>query len=153
MNKIPSLLVGALLLTSGCAEAPAEKGKPENTATADVVQWAPPAPGNVVDQLEKRIEEDKLNKKYFRVSVWSNAESVKGQYTLKLEYGFNINERDIQLPQWPGKVILRPVIKEGPDKYHCYIGFEAGDNQFHELYEVKVTNGNISLKQTHRYYL
>ncbi len=72
---------------------------------------------------------------------------------LKLEYGYSINEVPVSLPAWTNNTVLRPVLRKGAfGRYHCLVGFEANDNQFHELYEVTVVNENIKFKQTRGYY-
>lgn len=152
MDKLLWLLPVLPLIITGCDHT-TNNQQEQQTVVSQEQLWTPPPPGNVADQFEKRVDEDQLNEKYFRVTIISTERSTNGAYLLKLEYGHNINERNIQLPSWLGDTPLRPSIKEGNDKYHCYIGFEANDNQFRELYEVKATNGDISLKQTRQYYL
>lgn len=127
-----------------------EQGKPVQQPAASA--WLPPAAGRLVDKMEERITEDNLNEVYFRVSIISTDSSKAGFYTLKLEHGYNINEVPLELPAWTGNTVLKPVLKKGAGKYHCLVGFDAADNQFHELYEVTVVNGNVKFKQTHGYY-
>lgn len=140
----------ALLLLTGCAEKQTEAGN--KTEKEVVQQWQPPATGTVVAQYQKRIGEDKLNVKYFKVEMISTDNSKAGEYLMKFAYGFNANEKTVELPKWTEGTVLKPVIKEGLGDYACLVGFEANDNQFHELYEVKVINGDISVKQTRGYY-
>lgn len=130
--------------------AATESGKKDEQLKASA--WQPPAAGKVVDKMEERITEDNLNEVYFRVSIISTDSSKAGFYTLKLEHGYNINEVPLELPAWTGNTILKPMVKQGTGKYHCLVGFDAADNQFHELYEVTVVNGNVKFKQTHGYY-
>jgi hypothetical protein len=115
-------------------------------------QWNPPPAGTVVDKFQERVTEDKLNEKYFRITVMATEESKAGSYLLKLEYGFNINETTIDLPKWTNGTVLKPVLKKGPGVYSCLLGFDTGDGQFRELYEIKGKGGDVSLKQTKGYY-
>ncbi len=131
---------------------PAAKQEQQQDTQAAVSRWQPPAAGSVVDKQEQRITEDNLNESYFRVSVISTDSSKAGVYNLKLEYGYNINEVPIGLPAWTGNAVLKPVLRQGTGKYHCLVGFDTGDGQFRELYEVTVVNGTVKFKQTHGYY-
>lgn len=147
IKKILPLL---LIVLAGCGQQNTQEqpGKKELKS-----QWQPPAAGTVVAKVEERITEDELNEKYFRVEVIATADSKDGNYNLKLAQGFNENETTIDLPKWVGGVILKPVLKKGDKKYSCDIGFDTGDGQFRELYQVRVNGeGNITLKQTRGYY-
>lgn len=115
-------------------------------------QWNPPPAGTIIDKFQERVTEDNLNEKYFRVTVISTEESKAGTYLLKLEYGFNINETTIDLPKWTNGAVLKPALKKGAGIYSCLLGFDTGDGQFRELYEIKAKGGDISLKQTKGYY-
>lgn len=115
--------------------------------------WTPPPSGTIVDEYTEQIREDDLNDLSFKVTIISTDESEKGIYDLHLAFGYNENETQLVLPKWPDYTILKPVIKKGQDKYQCLIGFETGDDTFHELYEVKVDNQDITMKQTKAYYL
>ncbi len=144
------LLLPLMIFTLAC-NRPVE-------STATITQqapdwWTPPAAGQVVDQLEQRVTEDKLNKKFFRVTLLSTEESQAGIYVIQLAFGHNNAEREITLPRWTGDLILKPVLKEGSEKYHCLMGFEANDGQFHELYEIKIVDGDIVFRETHKYFL
>ncbi len=148
IKKILPLLVVAMW---GCGQqnTPEEIKKEKKS----VSQWQPPAAGTGVAKVEERITEDKLNEKYFRVEAIATADSKNGNYDLRLAHGFNTNETSIDLPKWVGGVVLKPVLKKGDKKYSCDIGFDTGDGQFHELYQVRVNEqGNITLKQTRGYY-
>lgn len=140
-----------LVVMAACSQ---QKGKdaPEGPQKEAIKSWDPPAAGTVVDKIEERITEDELNNTYFRVTLSTTATSKAGHYTLKLEHGFNINETDIDLPKWVGGATVKPVLQKGAGKYSCLVGFDAGDGQFHELYQVTVNSGSIALKQTKRYY-
>ncbi len=140
-----------LLLLAACHQGNSPGGNgPSGTGT--VKQWQPPAPGVIVATYKERVTEDKLNEKYFKVTVTATESSSEGKYQLKLEYGFNINETDIQLPEWNQGVVLKPVLTGGKSPYHCFLGFDTGDGQFHELYEINAEGGDIRLKQTKGYY-
>lgn len=125
-----------------------EKQQPGTLKT----MWEPPAAGTTVAEYKERVTEDNLNEKYFRVTVKTTDLSPEGAYLLKLEYGYNINETDIRLPEWNKGTILKPVLKKGDGAYHCLLGFDAGDGRFRELYLINAEGGNIRLKQTKGYY-
>lgn len=138
-------------LALGC-QSPDTK-QPAAQAVAQKTVWQPPAPGTVVDRYQERITEDKLNEKYFRVSVLATDRSKEGHFNLKLEYGFNINEVEVDLPQWTGGAVLKPLLQKGAGTYHCILGFDAGDGRFRELYEIKAENGDVRMKQIRGYYM
>jgi hypothetical protein len=125
--------------------------KPVAQQAGGQAQWQPPAAGASVAEYKERVTDDNLNEKYFRVTVIATEKSKEGAYRLKLEYGFNINETEVQLPEW-NKAVLQPVLKKGEGNYHCLLGFDTGDGQFHELYMINAEGGDIRLKQTKGYY-
>jgi hypothetical protein len=114
--------------------------------------WTPPAAGTTVAEYEKAIENDPLNKRSFKVQVITTDSSDQGRYMVRMEWGHNRGDRYIALPDWTGSVLLKPLLQPGSDAYHCLLGFDANDNEFHELYEIKALDGDISLKQTRGYY-
>lgn len=140
-----------LLLLAACHQDNSP-GRNQSSATGNVKQWQPPASGATVATYKERVTEDKLNEKYFTVTVKATENSSEGKYQVKLEYGFNINETDIQLPEWNHGVVLKPMLTKGKSPYHCLLGFDTGDGQFHELYEINAEGGDIRLKQTKGYY-
>jgi hypothetical protein len=145
---LPVCLMFAL---AGCHQpSPPEQKDKEQVTPAST--WTPPPAGTVVDQIKERITEDNLNEKYFSVVVVATENSKTGSYLLKLEQGFNKNETIIDLPKWTGGATLKPVLQKGTEKYSCIIGFDTGDGQFHEFYQVKAEGGNLKLKQTTGYY-
>lgn len=151
---MPYRIFAFLLLFTwySCASDTTSVQEPKQATSIKRASWQPPASGTVVAQYQKRITEDHLNEKYFRVTVTTTELSSEGEYNLKLESGFNINETKVELPKWTDGIIVKPVLKEGPEKYHCLLGFDIGDGQFHEMYEIKDNDGNIKLKQIKGYY-
>ncbi len=150
---LPLLLAAALFSCSEKNTSDKQDAVDTQKKTTEISMWQPPKAGTVIDKVQERITEDKLNEKYFRVTVTATDESKKGTYALKLEHGFNSNETTIDMPEWVGGAVLKPVLKKGPDKYNCIVGFDTGDGEFHELYQVKVNDkGSITLKQTKGYY-
>lgn len=141
--------VFAFILLASCGSAP-EKSKP--SATIPSGSWTPPAAGTEVARYQEKIHGDNLNESYFKVVIRSTENSAKGAYTARLDYGQNSNETAIELPQWHNGVIVKPVLKKADGDYHLLLGFDTGDGQFHELYEISVENKNIRLKQTTGYY-
>jgi len=147
------ILAAAVILCTSCQE-----GKPPTDTVANkpttpaIASWQPPAAGTLIDEYVKKVDEDKLNNKTFKVSLHSTEQSKEGVYLMKFNYGFNAHEKELSFPKWQGDIVLKPVLKAGTDKYHCLVGFEAGDNTFHEFYEVTVTNGDLAIKQTTGYY-
>jgi len=124
----------------------------EQSSQVTTTAWEPPATGTTIAEYKERVTEDNLNDKYFRVTVKTTDYSREGAYRLKLEYGYNINETDIQLPEWHKGTFLKPVLKKGAGQYHCLLGFDAGDGKFRELYLINAEGGDIRLKQTKGYY-
>jgi hypothetical protein len=117
-----------------------------------VLQWVPPAPGTVIDEYKKRTP-DPLNEFYFIVRISSTAQSRNGVYDLLLAWGPNEHKVTLTMPKWTKGVTLKPMLKPDTGRYHCYVGFSAGDDTFHEFYEVKVDHRDIEYKQTKAYYL
>lgn len=146
------IIVCCLVVCFGCGDKQASMDTKKQHAAVPVATWQPPTAGTVIDAYEKKVEEDKLNNKTFKVSIISTEQSKEGVFLMKFNYGFNAHEKELSFPKWPNAVILKPVLKAGTDKYHCLVGFDAGDNQFHEFYEVKVVDGDLAIKQTTGYY-
>jgi len=115
--------------------------------------WTPPPPGEIVANYAERVKEEKLNNFYFAVKIKSTDSSRYGIFDLSLGYGENVNHTSLALPKWNDETILRPMIQKGGKHYQCFIGFEANDSTFHELYEVQVDNKNIKMKQTKGYFV
>lgn len=150
LRKILALCL--VIAIAGCGQTDTSEQKKDKEQIPSVASWNPPPAGTVVDKIQERITEDNLNEKYFRVEVLTTENSKAGSYLLKLEQGFNKNETTIDLPKWTGGTVLKPVLQKGAEKYSCIIGFDTGDGQFHELYQVKTDGGNLKLKQTKGYY-
>lgn len=142
-----------VLAVAGCGPDTEAGKSPDGGGQQEVLKtWNPPPAGTIVDKAEERITEDRLNEQYFRVTVTSTETSKEGSFLLKLEYGFNINETTVDLPKWTKGVVLKPVLKKGAGHYHGLLGFDTGNGQFRELYDISVKNGNVVLKQTKGYY-
>lgn len=110
-----------------------------------------PEAGTVVDSLVQKIEHDPLNKREFKVRILATNSSATGLYNLELTYGYNFNSTEIVLPAWTDGVILLPQIRAAEEPYQCFIGFDAGDGVFRELYKVSNDNGTLRLRQTMSY--
>lgn len=125
-----------------------------DTASKEQVNsYVVPKPGTVVATMEQAIANDDLNKRKFKVSVIADEHSDVGIYKVKLEYGFNINETTIELPEWTEGVVLKPLLEKAEEQNYFKIGFGAGDGKFRELYDVKADqSGTVSLKKTTGYY-
>lgn len=144
------LFVATILLSCNSPSGMADDSAPETVETRP--NWQPPAAGTVVDQLKERISEDPLNEAYFEVRITSTEESENGRYNLLLAYGQNRNETELELPEWVDDAPLKPMLQAGSGKYHYFVGFDPGDGRFRELYEIKVVDKNIKMRQTQRYY-
>lgn len=151
MNRV-FLLLAFFVVFQSCSADSKSKQNNEKENSQPKSTWQPPVSGTVVDSFVEKVAEDKLNNSYFRVVVETTAESKNGNYTLKLEYGYNKNETTIDLPKWYKGIILKPVLKAGENKYECELGFDAGDGVFKEFYQIKVEKGDIKLKQIKGYY-
>ena len=141
-----------LLLTLWSCNSDKPGAVKEQAAADKSSLWKPPAAGAVVARYQERVTEDQLNEKYFRVTATTTKRSREGEFQLKLEYGFNINETSIELPQWTGDTIPKPVVRKAEGQYHCQLGFDTGNGQFHELYDIRAENGNVRMKQTKGYF-
>jgi hypothetical protein len=139
-----------VIISCNTGSAPATQQTTDATVTK--VQWQPPAAGATVTEYKERVTDDNLNEKYFRVTVIATESSKEGTYRLKLEYGFNINETEVHLPEWNKGVTLKPLLKKGDGNYHCLLGFDTGDGQFRELYTINAEGGDIRLKQPKGYF-
>lgn len=141
-----------ILLLAGCTS---NKQPPKNqpAATSLHATWQPPEAGSEVAQIKERIKEDKLNEKYFRVSVTTTDSSAKGYYLLTLNYAFSENKTVIAFPQWTNGAFPKPVLQNGSEHYQALLGFDVGDGNFHPYYEITVQDHALSLKQTNDYVL
>ena len=142
----------SILIICSCGDKPTALTAEKANTQSSTAQWQPPAAGMLVAEYKKPIDEDKLNKAFFEVKILSTESSDVGVFLMKFAHGFNSHEKELTFPKWPGNTTLKPVLKPGTEKYHCLVGFEAGDNQFHQFYEVKFANGDLSIKQTTGYY-
>lgn len=142
----------AVLFLSACGGGSRAEKSADDVTVVMSDRWQPPAAGTQVAGYKERVTEDDLNEKYFRVSVITTDSSAKGHYRLKLEYGYNINETEITLPEWTDEIIVKPVLQKGNGPYQCLLGFDTGDGVFRELYLISAGGGDIRLKQTQRYY-
>lgn len=149
MSKVvqaAALLFCGLLV--GSCQAPESTPRVKKAATAS---FSVPPPGTVVDSLVQEIADDPLNNRLFKVRILATNASATGLFNLELTYGHNFNATEIVLPAWTDDVILRPQIRAGEKPYECFIGFDAGDGIFRELYKVSSDNGTLRLKQTMSY--
>lgn len=153
MLKLFALSALTLALVS-CGTSAPDQSTPdrEQSTEAPSQTWTIPPPGTVIDFYEKKIEDDKLNNSFFRASVLSSTASESGLFKLKMEYGGNIKEKDLQLPSWPGQV-LKPAVRQGAHPFQCLVGFVLQDGTFKEYYEIEGSKKEIKLTQTHNYIL
>lgn len=152
MRPFLSLLFIFIFFIS-CNDNKVQTTQAKPTENTNKINWITPAPGKVIAEYKEPITEDKLNNSYFLVLVKSTDESKKGLFDLVLGYGENINTTTLELPKWSDKTNLKPIIRKGEKPFECYIGFQAGDTTFNELYKVWIEDKNIRLKQTKAYSL
>lgn len=152
MRSFLSLLF-ILLIFLSCSETKNQLRESNSIENTKINNWTPPVPGQVIAEYKERITDDKINDSYFLVQILSTDISKDGLFDLVLGFGQNLNNTTLELPKWNDETILKPVIKKGEKEFQCYIGFEAGDSLFHELYKVSVQDKNIRLKQTKAYSL
>lgn len=128
---------------------------PQNKLSVDasLKTWQPPAPGIDIAQIEERITEDKLNKKYFKVFLTATDSSNRGFYLLTLTYAFSKNQTVIAFPKWSNGAYPKPVLKKGNASYQALLGFDSGDGSFHPYYDINVKSNTLTLEKTNDYVL
>lgn len=151
MYHFKKAFVLILLLSGSCSSTNQSSQKPLDASALKV--WQPPASGNEVAQIKERIAEDKLNEKYFKVSLRTTDSSNRGHYLLTINYAFSKNQKVISFPKWSNEAYPKPILKKGDKPYQALLGFDAGDGIFHPYYEIKVENKSLTLEKTNDYVL
>lgn len=144
------LFMGMSLSYSCQSNNPDTKKETEQVKTS-FPNWTPPPPGTEIASLKERIKEDQLNKFYFQVTVMSIDSSKEGVYEVLITYAFSKNKTRIRLPKWTNDNYPRPLLQKEGSPYHFLIGFDVGDSLFRPLYQIRVVDKSVRIKQTHEY--
>lgn len=152
--KLKLYLVGALFMAS-CGNAGNEKQASPQTAdsanaTADAAANIPLHRDSVNEApvAQYKVKTDNpLNDWYFSVRLYETPNTF--QYLIKLQYEEIKGEDTLKLPNFGA--MPEPVIKEGPEKYSCIIGFLDKEKQFREYKKVYVKDGALSITALKHY--
>jgi hypothetical protein len=99
-----------------------------------------------VAQYKVRTE-NPLNDWYFSVRLYETRKTF--QYLIRLQYEEISGEDTLKLPNFG--ILPQPVIRKGPEKYSCIIGFMDKDNQFREYKKVYVVNDRLKITALRHY--
>ena len=131
----------ALAKNDTASSSTASALRPENVPLdRDSVQKEP------VAEYKVRTE-NPLNEWYFQVRLYETPKTF--HYLIKLEYEVIQGKDTLKLPNFG--MMPKPVIKEGPDKYSCIIGFLDKDNQFREYKKVYVKGNTLKIEAIKHY--
>lgn len=95
----------------------------------------------------KEKTENPLNDWYFSVKLYETPKTF--QYLMKLKYEELEGDDTLKLPDLG--VMPKPVIRKGPDKYSCIIGFMDNHDQFREYKKVYITNDQLKVTALKHY--
>jgi len=91
--------------------------------------------------------EDSINEWYFRVHLYETYNTF--HYLVKLQYEEIRGTDTLKLPNFG--MMPRPVIRKGPEKYSCIIGFLDKDSSFREYKKVYVKNNSLKIAALRHY--
>lgn len=93
--------------------------------------------------------DDPLNDWYFKAAIFETGETFK--YLMKFQFEEIRGEDTLRFPNTG--VEIKPVIKKGPEKYSCIIGFlHPVDSSFKEYKKLYVKDDNLKLTTLVQYY-
>lgn len=144
-----------LLLLISCGQG--NDRSPGNKDTASAADTSTLRPENIPpdrDSVSKEPvaeykvrTENPLNEWYFQVRLYETPKTF--HYLIKLEYEVIQGKDTLKLPNFG--MMPKPVIKGGPDKYSCIIGFMDKDNQFREYKKVYVKGNTLKIEALKHY--
>lgn len=147
-------LAGALFIAS-CDNA--EKKSRASGASSDSTAAAGNPAANIPmhrDSVKKepvaqyKVRTDNpLNDWYFQVRLYETPNTF--QYLIRLQFEEIKGEDTLKLPNFGA--MPEPVIKEGPEKYSCIIGFLDKEKQFREYKKVYVKDGALKITALKHY--
>lgn len=88
-----------------------------------------------------------LNDWYFKVELFETEKTF--HYLMKLEYEEIRGKDTLKIPNFG--MAPQPVIREGPDKFSCIIGFMDKENKFREYKKVYVKNNVLKVTALKHY--
>jgi hypothetical protein len=142
-------------LATSCGETASKKqtGKSDSSQAPVVVNAAASIPlyrDNVKKEpvAEYRVKTDNpLNDWYFSVRLYETRKTF--YYLIKLEHEELTGQDTLKLPNFG--TLPQPVIRKGPEKYSCIIGFMDKENQFREYKKVYVIGERLKITALKHY--
>ena len=142
------LLAGGIFLLICCGEtveqASTKSDDKDSTVVQSPVEKISLARDSVraepVQQYSEKTD-DPLNDWYFSVTLYETSQTF--HYLVKLQFEEVRGEDTLRLPNFG--ILPRPVLKKGPDKYSCIIGFLDKDNNFREYKKVYVKDDALKI--------
>jgi len=122
----------------------------EKTAQADTTSRVSLNRTNVNKQpvaTYKVKTDDPLNDWYFSVKLYETPKTF--YYLMQLQFEEIEGIDTLKLPNLG--IEPKPVIKKGPEKYSCIIGFMDKENQFREYKKVYVTDNRLKVTAIKHY--
>lgn len=99
-----------------------------------------------VAQYSERTD-NPLNEWYFSVALYETPRTF--HYLMKLQFEEIRGDDTLRLPNLG--IAPVPVIRKGPEKYSCIIGFMDKDNQFREYKKVYVKDDRLKVTALRHY--
>lgn len=149
------LFTTAMYLIAGCGDSPANQSKTSKDSAqgAEVVNAADKIPATrtaikkePVAQYSERTD-NPLNEWYFSVKLYETSKTF--HYTMKMQFEEIRGTDTLKLPNFG--IMPEPVIRKGPDKYSCIIGFLDKDKQFREYKKVYIKNDVLKVTALRHY--
>jgi len=147
-----ALVTGVL---AGCGHAATQKETAKNDssqapAVVNAANGIPPYRDVIkkepVAEYRERTD-NPLNEWYFSVRLFETRKTF--HYLIKLEYEEIHGQDTLKLPNFG--TMPQPVIRKGPDKYSCIIGFMDKENQFREYKKVYYTGDRLKITALKHY--
>lgn len=138
------------ILLFACSEKaetpPAAAPKTATTAAPTVSETRDSVQSKAVASYSERTD-NPLNEWYFRVRIFETPSTFK--YLIRLQFEEITGEDTLRLPNLG--TMPEPVIRKGPDKYSCIIGFKDQDGAFREYKKVYVKNNSLKITALRHY--
>lgn len=147
MKYLIALTSILLFACSEKAETPAGASpKTATTAAPTVSETRDSVQSKAVASYSERTD-NPLNEWYFRVRIFETPSTFK--YLIRLQFEEITGEDTLRLPNLG--TMPEPVIRKGPDKYSCIIGFKDQDGAFREYKKVYVKNNSLKITALRHY--
>ncbi len=152
MRRITVVLFSILM---ACNNNPGSAAPEKDSATAPA---SDPALAETISETRTEIRkepvashsektDDPLNDWYFSVKLYETPKTF--HYQMKLQFEEIRGEDTLRIPNIG--VYPEPVIKAGPEKYSCIIGFLDKDKNFREYKKVHVKNNTLKVTTLKHY--